>query len=88
VCLAGTEAGVPGSMGLARVVPPIGTLGRRLAFGLLTLVLAAGCYKTECEVQCADGFKETRDDKCSDVITPGLAAARGGNCTGHEKKHL
>jgi len=59
-------------------------LGRRLVFGALT----AGCYKTECEVSCADGFNETQDDKCSDVVTPELAAAHGGSCTGHEKKHL
>ena len=51
-------------------------------------MLTAGCYKTECEVSCADGFNETRDDDCSDVITPELAAAHGGSCTGHEKKHL
>ena len=62
--------------------------GGRLAFALLALVLTAGCYKTECEVSCADGFNETQDDKCSDVITPELAAAHGGSCTGHEKKHL
>jgi hypothetical protein len=55
---------------------------------VLVLVLTAGCYKTECEVSCADGFNETQDDKCGDVITPGLAAAHGGSCTGHEKKHL
>ena len=56
--------------------------------GLLALALTAGCYKTECEVECADGFNETQDDKCSDVVTPELAAAHGGSCTGHEKKHL
>jgi hypothetical protein len=66
----------------------MGTLRQRLTFGLLALVLTAGCYKTECEVSCADGFNETVDDKCGDVITPGLAAAHGGSCTGHEKKHL
>jgi hypothetical protein len=46
-----------------------------------------GCYKTECEVECADGFSETVDDKCGDVITAELAAAHGGSGTGHEKKH-
>jgi hypothetical protein len=64
------------------------TLRRRLMFGVLALVLTAGCYKTECEVSCADGFNETQDDKCSDVITPQLAAAHGGSCSGHEKKKL
>jgi hypothetical protein len=66
----------------------MGILGRRLAFGLFALLLTAGCYKTECDVSCADGFNETRDDKCSDVITPELAAAHGGSCTGHEKNKL
>ena len=61
---------------------------QRLAFGVLALVLTAGCYKTECEVSCADGFNETRDDDRGDVITPQLAAAHDGSCTGHEKKHL
>jgi hypothetical protein len=51
-------------------------------------VCTAGCYKTECEVNCADGFNETVDDKCGDVITAELTAAHGGSCTGHEKKHL
>jgi len=64
------------------------TLRRRLTFGVLVLVLTAGCYKTECEVSCADGFSETQDDDCSDVITPELAAAHGGSCSGHEKKKL
>ena len=64
------------------------TVRRRLMFGVLALVLMAGCYKTECEVSCADGFNETQDDKCSDVITPQLAAAHGGSCSGHEKKKL
>ncbi len=66
----------------------MGTLLRRLTLGLFVLVLTTGCYKTECEVSCADGFNETQNDKCSDVITPALAAAHGGSCTGHEKKHL
>ena len=66
----------------------MGTLPRRLTIGLLALVLMTGCYKTECEVTCADGFNETVDDKCGDVITPQLAAAHVGSCSGHEKKHL
>jgi hypothetical protein len=66
----------------------MGTLRQRLTVGLLALVLTAGCYKTECEVNCADGFNETADDNCGDVITPELAAAHGGSCTGKEKKHL
>jgi hypothetical protein len=66
----------------------MGTVRGRLVFGLLALVMTTGCYKTECEVSCADGFNETQDDDCSDVITPQLAAAHGGSCTGHEKKHL
>lgn len=59
-----------------------------LPFGLLIAVLTTGCYKTECEISCADGFRTTEDDECSDAVTAQLAQQHGGSCRGEEKKHL
>jgi hypothetical protein len=40
----------------------------RLVVGLLMLVLAASCSHDkddECQISCSDGFKTTKDGKCS-----------------------
>ena len=64
------------------------TMKRRLGFALLVAVLTAGCYKTECEISCADGFSTTEDDECSAAEITSLAMQHGGSCRAEEKKHL
>ena len=60
------------------------TVSKQLAFGLLALVLTAGCYRTECEITCADGFTITTADECSDSPLSDLAKDHGGSCRGEE----
>jgi hypothetical protein len=64
------------------------TMKRQLIFGLLGLVLTAGCYKTEFEISCADGFTTTEHDECSAGEITDLARQHGGSCRGEEKRHL
>ena len=64
------------------------TISKQLAFGLLTLVLMAGCHRTECEITCADGFKITTADECEDSPLIDLAKDHGGSCRGEEHDHL
>jgi hypothetical protein len=65
------------------------TINKQLVFGLLALVLTAGCgVKTECEITCADGFKTTENDECEDEVTVTLAQQHGGSCVGEEHDQL
>ena len=64
------------------------TMKRRLVFGLLVAVLTAGCYKTECDISCADGFSTTEHDDCSEAEITDLARQHGGSCRAEEKRHL
>lgn len=65
------------------------TIGPRLAFGLLALLLTAGCgVETECEITCVDGFKITVDDECEDVNTFAIAQQHGGSCVAEEHNEL
>jgi hypothetical protein len=64
------------------------TMKGRLIFGLLVAGLTAGCYKTECDISCADGFTTTEHDECSAQEITDLARQHGGSCRGEEKKHL
>lgn len=57
---------------------------KELAAGLVALVLTAGCYRTECEITCADGFEITTADECEDAVLVNLALDHGGSCSGHE----
>jgi len=63
------------------VLGPLGLLA-------LILVLMAGCYRTECEITCTDGFKITTADECDDSPIGDLAKDHGGICTGEEHDHL
>ena len=64
------------------------TMKRQWVFGLLVAVLTAGCYKTECDISCADGFSTTEHDECSQAVINDLAQQHGGSCRGEEKRHL
>jgi hypothetical protein len=65
------------------------TISTRLAFGLLALVLMAGCgIDTECEITCVDGFKTTIDDDCEENVTFALAQQHGGTCVAEEHNQL
>ena len=60
-------------------------IAKRLAFGLLALLLTAGCgIETECEITCIDGFKITVDDECEDAETFSIAKHHGGSCVAEE----
>lgn len=64
------------------------TMKMRLVFGLLLAVLTSGCYKTECDISCADGFSTTEHDDCNEAEITDLARQHGGSCRGEEKRHL
>lgn len=63
------------------------TIEKRLVVGLLALVLTAGCYRMECEITCADGFKITTADECEDWVMINLASDHGGSCSGDEQTY-
>jgi hypothetical protein len=62
------------------------SIEKGFALGLLALVLMTGCYRVECEITCADGFKITTADECEDWVMIDLASDHGGSCSGDEEK--
>ena len=62
------------------------TAYKLLAVGLPVLLLAAGCFRKECEIKCVDGFKITTADECDDTVTLSLAVDHGGSCSAEEQR--